>query len=344
MVNEEIKKALSNWPKIVSKYQKTSITKAISQILSSFLPFLGLWVLMYYSLEWSYWITLGLAVINAFFLVRIFIIQHDCGHYSFFKKREVNNVVGYICSFFSSIPYDYWAKSHGFHHGHCGQLEHREIGDIHTMTVKEYRESSTWQRIGYRIFRHPIVMFGFGPLYYLLIPLRLPMVPLKGWKKAKRSQLINNVAMFLVYVGFALLIGWDKFLLVQVPITVFFGSIAVWFFYVQHQHEETYKQWKDQWEYLLAAIKGSTYYKLPRVINWMTGNIGFHHIHHLNPKIPNYNLEKCAKENPILDKYVTKLTLWQSFKCMFNHLWDEENERMISFWAFHRLEKAKVAA
>ncbi len=338
----EIKEVLKDWPKIVSRYGTPDRRKAVTQILTTFLPFIGLWILMYFSLRWSYWITIGLAVINAFFMVRIFIIQHDCGHQSFMKWRKVNNAIGLVCSIFSSIPYKYWSRSHNFHHAHTGQLEEavRDIGDIRTMTVQEFKSLSFWQRLKYRIFRHPLILFIIGPVYYLAINVRFPIINMKGWRKVKWAQFYNNVYMILVYALIAFAIGWKQFFLVQIPIFVIFAIIAVWFFYVQHQHEQTYKQWKDSWEYLLSAVKGSTYYKLPRVFQWLTGNIGLHHIHHLNPKIPNYHLEKCAKENPILNKYVTKVSFGKSLTYIFNHLWDEENQRMISFWKFYELERA----
>ncbi len=338
--NEEIKEALKDWPKIVARYGIPNAIKASVQMLNTFLPFIGLWVLMYFSLSWSYWITLGLAVINAFFLVRIFIIQHDCGHQSFTRNRKLNNVIGIFCSFFSSIPFKYWSRSHNYHHAHTGQLEVRDIGDINTLTVNEYRDLSPSKRLQYRVFRHPLILFVVGPIYYLLVNVRFPIIQIRGWSKVKWAQFFNNVYMILIYTLIAAAVGWKKFFLVQIPILVLFAIIAVWFFYVQHQHEHTYKQWKNNWEYLLSAVKGSTYYKLPRLFQWLTGNIGLHHIHHLNSKIPNYHLEWCAKENPILSRYVTIVSFWDSLSYMFNHLWDEKNQRMISFWKFKRLERA----
>ena len=341
MQNYEITEKLKNWTTIVQKYQQPDTKKAIIQLLTSFLPFLGLWILMYFSLDWHYGITIVLAIVNAFFMVRIFIIQHDCGHQSFFKSRRWNNIIGFSCSFFSSIPYKYWAKSHAFHHAHCGQLEHdvRDIGDIHYKTVREFRELSRWNQWKYRIYRSAPVMFVLGPLYYALVPLRIPVINLKGWKNVRYSQIFNNIFMLGIYVLLAYLLGWDKFILIHIPLLIAFFVIAVWFFYVQHQHGEAYKAWKNNWEYLLAALQGSTYYKLPKLFQWLTGNIGFHHIHHLSSKIPNYNLEKCNRENPIFEKYATTLTFFQSLKTIFNTLWDEEQQRMISFREFYRREK-----
>lgn len=342
MQDAEIKSLLSNWAEIVGKYQTPDTKKAIIQIITSFGPFVAVWVLMYLSLDWSYWITLGLAVLNAFFLVRIFIIQHDCGHQSFLKSRKWNNAIGLVCSFFSTMPYKYWARSHAFHHAHCGRLEDgiKDIGDIHVKTVEEFRSLSPFKKFGYRLYRSVPIILVLGPIYYTAILMRIPFINKEGWKKTRLSQIFNNVYMTLIWVLLAVVIGFKEFFLIQVPIIFIFFVIAVWFFYVQHQHEETYKQWKENWEYLLAAIKGSTYYKLPKLFQWLTGNIGFHHIHHLSSKIPNYNLERCAKENPIINKYVTTLTFTKSLKTIFNHLWDEEQQRMISFKEYYRMEKA----
>lgn len=338
--DQQIRETLKDWPKIVVKYQTPDKKKAYIQILNTFLPFIGLWILMYLSLSWSYWITLALAVVNGFFMVRIFIIQHDCGHQSFLKKRRVNDAIGLFCSLFSSIPYQYWSKSHSFHHAHCGQLEVRDIGDINTLTVKEFKELSFSKRLGYRVFRNPLILFLFGPIYYLLVNVRFPLISIKGWRQIKWAQFYNNVYLILIYTLIAFIVGWQKFFLVHIPIVVIFAIIAIWFFYVQHQHEHTYKQWKENWEYLFSSIKGSTYYKLPKVFQWLTGNIGLHHIHHLSSKIPNYNLTRCANENPILGQYVTTVSFFESLSYMFHHLWDEENQRMISFWKFYQMERA----
>lgn len=337
--NTEIKKFLNNWAKIVAKYQTPNKTKAISQIITSFGPFIAVWILMYYSLGWSYWITLGLAVLNAFFLVRIFIIQHDCGHQSFFASKKANNAVGIVCSFFSVMPYRYWARSHAFHHSHCGQLEEdvRDLGDVHLKTVEEFRACTPYKKFVYRLYRSVPVMLMLGPIYYAGYLMRLPVITREGWEKTRKSQVFNNVYLTLIWVILALVIGWKEFFLVHIPIVFIFFVIAVWFFYVQHQHKETYKQWKENWEYLLAAIKGSSYYKLPKVFQWLTGNIGLHHIHHLSSKIPNYNLEKCAKENPIINKYATTLTFTKSLQTVFNHLWDEQQQKMISFRDYYRM-------
>ncbi len=344
MIETEIQEQLKNWKKIVKPYQKPSTKKAVIQLLNTFLPYLALWVLMYFSLSWSYWITFALALVNGFILARIFIIQHDCGHMSFLKSRKWNKFIGWICSFFSTIPFGYWAAVHNFHHGHSGQLELRDIGDVPMLTSEEFRQRSPLGRLSYRIFRTPFFLFIIVPLGYLVGPMRIPFIRVKSAKKEYLSMLKNNIVLVLVYVGLGFLLGWKAFFLVQLPIVGIFMIIAFWFFYVQHQHEETYKRWKENWSFLVASIRGATYYKLPKVFQWLSGNIGFHHIHHLSARIPNYNLERCAKENPILQKYVTTMTFRDSLKCIFNKLWDEQEQRMITFREFYRLERMRTTA
>jgi len=342
-LNKEIVESLKHWKEIVQKYQMPSTKKAVGQILNSFLPYIGLWVLMYFSLRWSIFITIGLGLINAFFLVRIFIIQHDCGHQSFMKSKRWNNIVGYVCSVFSALPYKYWARVHNFHHANSGVLETIDIGDIPTLTVNEYRNLSRWGKIKYRIWRNPIITFFIAPVYYIGLSNRWPIFRFKNVKKEVINQIKNNILIIGVYVLLAYLLGWKQFLFVQLFLVFAFGIIAFWFFYIQHQHEHSYKQWKDNWNYVVSAIRGSTYYKLPKVFQWMTGNIGIHHIHHLSSLIPNYNLEKCMKENAILNKYVTVVTFWQSLKMISHKLWDEERQRMISFAEYYRIEKMRMA-
>ncbi|MCP9234552.1 fatty acid desaturase [Lewinella sp. JB7] len=341
---DDIHQSLKNWKTIISQYQKANTWRAIGQLFSSFGPFLALWVAMYFSVDYSIWLTLALGMVNAFFLVRIFIIQHDCGHYSFLGKRKMNDAIGFVCSFFSSIPYTYWARVHSFHHGHTGQLEHRDIGDIDFLTVEEFRQLNAWGRFKYRVFRNPVVLFILLPMIYLGVVLRMPRINFPGWSPIIRKQQINNLLILAAYVGLGFLVGWKAFLIVQGSIIFFFGIIAFWFFYVQHQHDHTYMQWSKNWDYLTAAIKGATFYKLPRVMHFLTGNIGYHHIHHLSSRIPNYNLRRCAKENPVLQRHVTKITFLQSLPLMFNKLWDEEKQRMISFREFYRSEGSRLAA
>jgi len=334
-----IKDTLKNWRSIIRKYQRPDNKKATIQLVNSFLPFIGIWTLMYFSLDWSYFITIPLAAVAAFFLVRIFIIQHDCGHQSFMKFRKANNIIGFISSLFSTIPFKSWSKMHNAHHAHNRQLEHRGLGDTFFLTTEEYKKRSTWGKFKYRVLRAPIVQFFIAPALYLTVIVRVSLFKLKGWQKIKWSHLANNAILLAIYILVALLLGWQKFLLVQLPIFMIFGVIAFWFFYVQHQHEDNYNERKKNWDHLLASIRGSTFYKLPKLFNWLSGNIGYHHIHHLNPSIPNYQLAACANENPILNKYVNVLTFRESLKCMHNKLWDPDQKRMITFKEYARINR-----
>lgn len=327
----------------LSKYTKPKKGVAIRQIFNSFGPFIVLWILMYLSLDYNYLITLGLGLINAFFLVRIFIIQHDCGHRSFLKSHKARTVIGFCCSLFSMIPYRYWAKSHHVHHSNNGMLELRDIGDINTLTVEEYRALTKWGKFKYRIYRSPLVMFLIGPIYYILIHNRLPLIDLVQFKKVKKTLILNNVALIGLFVLLIYTLGWWKFLLTHATVMVIFAVIAIWFFYVQHQHEEAYKEWKDKWDYVTSALRGSSYYKVPALFNWLTGNIGIHHVHHLNPAIPNYNLKQCIQENPWLNKFTTVIGFWDSLKLMSNKLWDEQTHRMITFKEYYSLERMRMA-
>jgi omega-6 fatty acid desaturase (delta-12 desaturase) len=333
---------LRQLPAIVKAYQRPDTQKATIQMLNSFLPFIAIWAAMYLLSDVSIWLVIPLAVVNAFFLVRIFIIQHDCGHQSFTPSRRANDVIGIICGIISFMPYRYWAKSHNFHHGHNGMLfEHRDIGDIRLLTVEEYKALGYWQKLNYRVFRSAPVLFLLGPVYYLFIQNRLPLIRLKGWEHAHRALMRHNLLLVAFYVVLVWLLGFKALLLIHVPILVIFSIIAIWFFYVQHQHETTYKEWKDKWDYLRAAIQGSTYYKLPRLFHWLTGNIGYHHIHHLNSLVPNYHLARCHKENPIFESVANAITFRQSLHCVFNKLWDEDQQRMISFREYYRRYRSK---
>lgn len=318
------------------KHTKTSNKKAIWQMITSFGPFLLIWVLMYLSLDISYWITLGLGVVNGFFLVRIFIIQHDCGHKTFVKNKKFRKAIGFVCSLFSTIPFAYWAKSHHVHHTHSGQLEIREIGDITTLTVEEYQKLSRFKKMQYRVYRHPLVMFIFGPLYYMLIPNRLPLIRMKSFKSVWSKLYINNIVLLVLFILLCWVLGIKAFIITHFTVLMNFFIIAVWFFYVQHQHEEAYKEWKNKWDFVTAAVKGSTYYRLPRVFDWLTGSIGIHHIHHLNPAIPSYNLRKALDDNRWINQFTTTIGFWDSLKLMQHKLWDEHSKRMITFREYRK--------
>ncbi len=338
-INNTLQYIMDNWHEIVKRYQVPNTRKAVGQIITSFLPFVGLWILMYFSLSISYWLTLGLALVNAFFLVRIFIIQHDCGHQSFLRSKKVNDIIGFICSGFSLIPYKYWAKAHNFHHGHSGRLEAdiRDIGDMPLLTVEEYRALPFYKKLGYRLFRMPLILLSVGSVYYVFVHNRYSSIKQKGFEFAKKSLIISNLYMVGIYVAGALLFGAATFFKIHLPIVLFFSAMAFFAFYIQHQHEQAFKKWKEEWNFVIAALKGSTYWKLPKLFQWLTGNIGIHHLHHLSSSIPNYNLQKCKDENPVMQKLVTTITFSESLQLFFNKLWDEQQERMITFGEYKRL-------
>lgn len=320
----------TTWTALIGKYQTSNPWHSIGQAVNTFIPFFLLWYLMVLSLDYSYWLTLALALPTAGFLVRIFIIQHDCGHGSFFKSRQANDYLGSVCGLLTLTPYYYWRKSHAIHHASAGNLEHRGIGDIYTMTVKEYLQQSKWGRLKYRFYRHPLILFVLAPALLFLILYRFPHPDSKSWKRERASVGWTNLALAIAIAGLSLTIGFKAFLLVHLPITLLAGTLGAWLFFVQHQFEDTYWAKEGEWDYTLAALRGSSYYKLPRVLQWFTGNIGFHHIHHLSPRIPNYLLEKCHEENPLFQQVVV-LTLGSSFKTIFLSLWDEEQGRLVSF-------------
>jgi omega-6 fatty acid desaturase (delta-12 desaturase) len=277
----------------------------------------------------SYWLTLALIVLGAGFMMRVFIFQHDCGHGSFFKSQRANDIVGSILGVLTLTPYFYWRRQHAIHHATAGNLDKRGVGDVYTMTVREYMKLSRWKQLGYRIFRHPLVMFGLGPLYMFFISQRLPLGMPIAFKRERASVYWTDLAIAVFVIGMGLLVGLPQFLLIQVPMTLIAATAGVWLFYVQHQFEGTYWAQDAQWDFAQAALKGSSYYQLPRVLEWFSGNIGLHHIHHLSPKTPNYLLQKCYDENPVL--HVKPLTPLASLRCVFLNLWDEQQGRLVSF-------------
>ncbi len=331
---------LKQLPKIASKYRLPSTKKAIVQMITSYLPYITLWVSMYYLVQFGRWWGWIVGIINAFFLVRIFIIQHDCGHQSFFASHAANNWIGKISSILTFIPYSYRAAGHNFHHNHTNKLrEFRDIGDLYTMTVEEFKQASWWKKIMYTIFRSPIVMFVIVPVWYILLNNRFPLARSPEGKKIHAELWMDNALTIVVYGGIAYLLGVQVLLYVQLPILVLFWTIAIWFFYIQHQQEFGYKARTDRREYVRAAVQWSTYYDLPKWLHWLTGNIGYHHIHHLNAAIPSYELAHCYQAEPLLQKVANKLTFSQSLRCMRNHLWDEQQQRMISFREYFRTYK-----
>jgi omega-6 fatty acid desaturase (delta-12 desaturase) len=337
-MNAKVKSPSANyagWQALVAKYQQPDLRMSIWQIVNSFGGFFLCWGLMAITASVGHWSTMLLTFLLAFpaagFLVRIFIIQHDCGHGSFFKKRKANDSVGIACSIFSMIPYIYWRKSHATHHAHHAELEERGIGDIWTMTVDEYWEAPLWKRIVYRAFRNPFFLFVIAPTANFVFLSRLPLGAPETWRHGEKSSVWwTNLALAGLWAAQIALVGWQTMLLVNVPIIVIASTVGTWLFYVQHQFERTYWEHTPQWDYTLAAMHGSSYYKLPTVLQWFTGNIGFHHIHHLSPRIPNYRLQKCHEENELFQR-VVQLTIRSSLSTLNLTLWDEERQRLVTF-------------
>jgi omega-6 fatty acid desaturase (delta-12 desaturase) len=323
--------AYEGWRAIVAKYQRPSIAKAAWQVVNSFGGLFLMWVLMYFSLDVGYWLTLLLAIPAAGFTVRIFIIQHDCGHGSFTKSRKANDVIGSACSLFTLVSYKYWRKTHAIHHANHAELEERGVGDVWTMTVDEYRAAPRWKQVAYRIFRHPLFLFGVAPGANFLFLERLPIAVQKEWHNGERESIWwTNFAIAGMFVLAGLWLGFGTVLLIFLPAFLIAASAGTWLFYVQHQFERTYWEHTPEWDYTLAAMHGSSYYQLPKVLQWFTGNIGFHHIHHLSPRIPNYNLERCHIENPLMQR-VVHLSIGQSFQTVSLALWDENKRRLVTF-------------
>jgi len=304
--------------------------RSINQLLITAVAFVALWIGMWLSLDYGYWLTLLLAVPAAGLMVRLFIIQHDCGHGSFFKSRRANDIVGRVIGVVTLTPYDYWRRAHASHHATSGNLDGRGTGDIDTLTVTEYRALSRWGRFGYRLFRHPLVLFGIGPPYLFAIKHRLPSDLSVLGKGLWRGVMATNLAIAVAILVLALLIGPVAVLKVHLPIALLGSAIGVWMFFVQHQFEDTYWERGENWDFVEAALRGSSYYKLPRILQWMTGNIGLHHVHHLSSKVPNYRLQECLDQLPDL-KSVRPITILDSLKCARLALWDEERRKLISF-------------
>ena len=318
----------SSWQQAVAKYRHSDRLRSVWQIVNTLLPYFVLWYLMYRSLEFSYWLTLALSILAAGFLMRTFIIFHDCGHSSFFESRRANNALGILTGFLTFTPYYRWRHDHAVHHATSGDLDERGVGDVWMMTVQEYLDSPPWKRMAYRLFRYPPVMFGLGPFFVFVILQRFARGA--AGKRERYSVHWTNLALLGILALMGATIGIKAYVLIQVPIMVIAGAAGVWMFYVQHQFEGVYWERHDNWNYATSALKGSSFYQLPRVFQWFTGNIGFHHIHHLGPRIPNYNLERCYRENPVFQA-VKPITLRTSLRSLRLRLWDETGHRLVGF-------------
>lgn len=330
-----------SWVEIVRRYQTPDWRKSLWQIANSGIPFFTIWVLMFYSLRVSYALTLALGFLNALFLMRLFIIQHDCGHNAFFKSTKWNNWVGSLLGIITLTPYYHWRKMHAKHHAGSGDLDFRGFGDIDTLTVDEYLALPWYSKFWYRFYRHPLIMFVVGPTLVFAVMHRLPLKLAKGEQRERISVHNTNLALGAIFLALGAWLGFKEVLMVWLPITVFSSMVGVYLFYVQHQFEDTYWRWHEEWDYASAALQGSSFFKLPKVLQWFSGNIGFHHVHHLSPKIPNYNLERAHRENEIFQQVKT-ITLDSSFKTIFLDLWDEQTHKLISFRQYRKLLKQRA--
>ena len=301
---------VEEWRKLVVKFEKPSLGPAIWQLVNTLVPYGVLWYLMYLSLAWHWWISLPLAMLAGAFLVRVFIIFHDCGHGSFFKSPRANAITGFITGVLTLTPFHHWKWEHAIHHASSGNLDKRGTGDIWTMTVEEYLAASRAKRFSYRLSRNPVILFLIAPLYLFVIHQRFPKA--NANVRERRSVYWMNLAILAVAIGMSLVFGWKAYL------------------FLQHQFEDVYWERGEEWDYCSAALEGSSFYKLPKVLQWFSGNIGFHHIHHLSARIPNYHLEKCHRSHPLFQS-VKPITLLSSLKCAAYRLWDEENKQLVGY-------------
>ena len=317
-------------PQLLARYREPDSARGVFELVITAVPFLVIWALIQNALDHGYWLGLLLEVPAAGLLVRLFMIQHDCGHGSFFRSRVANDWVGRAIGVVTLTPYDYWRHNHARHHASSGNLDHRGLGDIDTLTVREFLAQSRWRRMRYRLYRHPMVMFGVGPTYLFVLKHRLPVGMMRGGWKPWLSTMGTNAAIAVFVAAMIWLVGYGPFLLVHLPIMILAASIGVWLFYVQHQFEDTYWSHDEDWRFHEAALLGSSHYDLPVVLRWFTANIGIHHIHHLSSKIPCYRLPDVLRDHPQLAG-VGRMTLLQSLRSVPLVLWDEERLQLVSF-------------
>jgi acyl-lipid omega-6 desaturase (Delta-12 desaturase) len=316
------------WRHALAPYERPHLGRGVADIATSLVPYAALSVLMYLALDFSYLLVLALAIPAGGFLVRTFIVFHDCAHGSFLPSKRANAWLGAGLGVLLFQSFASWRHSHAVHHATAGDLDRRGVGDVHTLTVAEYRTSTWRRRLGYRLFRNPLVMFGLGPIYGMVLYPRL--VSRSARPRIRRGVIATNVALAALVGGLCLLVGWREYLLVQGPLLLLAGAAGVWLFYVQHQFEDTYWQSADDWSYADAALRGSSHLKLPKVLQFFTGNIGLHHVHHLSTRVPNYNLQRAHDENPIFHDVPT-LSLWDGLRAVRLKLWDEDGGRLVTF-------------
>jgi omega-6 fatty acid desaturase (delta-12 desaturase) len=319
-----------DWAQALVPYRRASVARGVFELIVTFPPFVAIWTaMMIAASHGQFWLSFALAPIAAGLLIRLFLIQHDCGHGSFFPSKLANDWVGRTLGVLTMTPYDHWRRSHAIHHATSGNLARRGIGDIKTLTVREYFSRNWRDRLRYRLYRHPLVMFGLGPAYVFLLENRLPL----GFERQRMpwlSTMSTNAGILLAGGALILCVGFTTLLVVHLPIVVLAATMGVWLFYVQHQFEATTWYEATDWSQPDAALHGSSHYDLPLPLRWFSANIGVHHVHHLSSGVPFYRLPEVLRTYPEL-RDVSRLTLWQSFVCVRLTLWDEETRRMLSF-------------
>ena len=326
----EVKTVKPGWYRSAAKYGRSNLGKSIWQLVGTFIPYFALWVAMIHTVQqgFPYWITLALAVLAGGILVRIFILFHDCSHGSFFASRRANTILGYVTGILTFTAFEDWRRAHNLHHATAGDLDRRGVGDVWTMTTKEYLAAPRRKKLAYRIYRNPLVLFGIGPLLLFLLFQRFSKKG--GGKRERKSVLVTNSALLLVVGTASWTIGFQTYVLIQLPVILISGSLGLWLFYIQHQFENAYWVRHEAWDPMKVALEGSSYFKLPKILQWFTGNIGLHHIHHVRPSIPNYNLQRCYDEIPAFQA-VKAITLRTSFRSLRLGLYDAKKKTMVSF-------------
>jgi acyl-lipid omega-6 desaturase (Delta-12 desaturase) len=319
------------WTQVLNHYRESSRARSVIELVITALPLVALWAAAWFTYSLGYWgASLLIAVPAAGFLVRLFMIQHDCGHGAFFENRRANDWVGRVIGIVTLTPYDFWRQTHAIHHATAGNLDRRGIGDVDTLTVREYLACSRWGRLKYRLYRNPLVLFGLAPAYLFLLQQRLPVGLMRaGWRPWISTQ-ATNAAITLIAAVLIWFIGVKAFFVVHLPIMLLAATFGVWLFYVQHQFEDTFWDENRHWDRHEAALHGASHYDLPLLLRWFTANIGVHHVHHLCSRIPYYRLPRVLRDHPELYD-VGRLTLLQSFRCVRLVLWDETQRRLVSF-------------
>jgi omega-6 fatty acid desaturase (delta-12 desaturase) len=327
---DKVTPASTSWVSRLASYRQANNTRATIEIVFTVIPFIGMWLLMAKLATVSVWLTLVLSIPAAGLLVRLFMVQHDCGHNAMFTSRAINDWVGRVLGILTLTPYDLWRQSHAIHHAGSGNLDRRGIGDIDTLTLREYQALTMRGRFGYRLYRHPLVMFGLGPAYLFLLRNRFPVGAMSQGPMPWVSTMTTNLGIVVVSAALIKLVGLHTFLLIQLPLIALAAAIGVWLFYVQHQFERTYWEKNPDWSHPDAALNGSSFYDLPKPLMWLTGNIGIHHVHHLCSRIPFYRLPEVLRDHPQLAA-TSRLTLWRSLSCVRLTLWDEQRKQLVPF-------------